>query len=213
VTGQFRVEIPPGTWMEEVSTAWPNARFRLLTGVEVDDGAVELGETTGAEAAEASAAVGEHPTVSEFETLYATGDRVLSQYRTADRTLYDFLESVSVPPEFPLVVEDGWLECSITASRERLGQLDRTLAAAPVDYQLTSLVTAPESAQLLTDRQQEFLESAFAAGYYSIPRERSLTDLASDLDVDPSTASGVLRRAERQVVAWFLTSESDSRRG
>ncbi|WP_049894211.1 helix-turn-helix domain-containing protein [Salinarchaeum sp. Harcht-Bsk1] len=208
MTAQIRVEIPPGTWMEELSTRYPNVRFRLLAGVEVDGGeAVELGEVNGELAVEAAAAVGDHVAIGEYETLYASDERVLSRYRTGDLTLYDFLRSISVPPEFPLVVEDGWLECSITASRDRIDELDRTLTAAPVSYELRSLVAEPDSERLLTDRQRELLRAAFENGYYDVPREQTLTDLAATLDVDPSTASGVLRRAERQVVAWFLSSE------
>ena len=42
--------------------------------------------------------------------------------------------------------------------------------------------------------------------YFEVPRECPLEDLADDLEVDKSTASGVLRRGEGRIVTWFLTS-------
>lgn len=35
-------------------------------------------------------------------------------------------------------------------------------------------------------------------------------ELAAEVGIDLSTASGVIRRAEREVVAWFLTSATES---
>lgn len=211
VTGVFRIELPADAWIHDVSTSCPDVRFRLLSGIEATgESAVELGETSGEAAVEAAAAVGEHPEISEFETLYAGDDRVLSQYRTADRSLYDFLRDASLPPEFPLVVEDGWLECEVTAPRERLTRLEAKMAQSELAYGLRSIVDSPEDEGLLTDRQRELLAAGLASGYYEVPREQTLTELASEVGIDPSTASGVIRRAERQVVAWFLTSATES---
>jgi len=211
VTGVFRIELPADAWIGDVSEAYPDVQFRLLTGIETAAGtAVELGETSGAAAVEAAAAVGEHPAISEFETLYAGGERVLSQYRTADRSLYDFLGDVSLPPEFPLIVEDGWLQCEITAPRKRLTQLETRMAESELSFELRSIADRPDADRLLTDRQRELLAGGLASGYYEVPRERTLTELAEDVGIDPSTASGVIRRAERKIVAWFLASESES---
>lgn len=211
VTGVFRIELPPDAWIRDVSTAFPDVRFRLLTGIEAGGGsAVELGETSGPDAVEAAAGVGDHPAVSEFETLYAGEERVLSQYRTADRSLYGFLRESALPPEFPLVVEDGWLECEVTAPRERLAGLESRMASSELNFELRSIAERPGREGLLTDRQRELLTAGLANGYYDVPRERTLTELADDAGIDPSTASGVIRRAERKIVAWFLASESES---
>lgn len=210
VTGSFRIELPPDAWIRDVSTGFPEVQFRLLSGIQVENGAVELGETTGAAAVEAAAAVDDHPATAEYETLFADDDRILSQYRTSDRSLYDFLQAVTLPPEFPVVVADGWLECEVTAPRERIVALEEHLRASPLDFELRSIAETPDVEHLLTDRQRELLTAAFASGYYEVPRERTLTDLAEDVGIDPSTASGVLRRAERKIVAWFVASESQA---
>jgi hypothetical protein len=56
----------------------------------------------------------------------------------------------------------------------------------------------------LTDRQLDAVETALAAGYYDVPRGASLADVAGALDCADSTASELLRRAEREVFSRLL---------
>ncbi|WP_246998390.1 helix-turn-helix domain-containing protein [Halosolutus gelatinilyticus] len=53
----------------------------------------------------------------------------------------------------------------------------------------------------LTDRQLVAVETALSIGYYAVPREASLADA---LDCAESTASVLLRRAERDLFARVL---------
>jgi hypothetical protein len=52
----------------------------------------------------------------------------------------------------------------------------------------------------LTDRQRETLEVALASGYLEIPRDQSLEDLATELDISPNAASERFRRGVRQLL-------------
>ncbi len=49
------------------------------------------------------------------------------------------------------------------------------------------------------------LEVAVREGYYAVPRDCTITEVADILGVDKSTASTVLRRAEARLVEWFLS--------
>lgn len=55
----------------------------------------------------------------------------------------------------------------------------------------------------LTDRQREVLSTAVACGYYTNPREATLTDVAAELDVTPGTVGDHLRRIEATVFSLF----------
>jgi len=48
-------------------------------------------------------------------------------------------------------------------------------------------------------------------GYFEVPRDCTLAELADEIGVDKSTASGVLRRGEARVLKRFLTG-SDRKR-
>ena len=56
----------------------------------------------------------------------------------------------------------------------------------------------------LTDRQLAAVGTAFELGYYEVPREVTLDEVAAELDCTRSTASVLLRRAERTVFARIL---------
>ncbi|WP_250141932.1 helix-turn-helix domain-containing protein [Halosolutus amylolyticus] len=56
----------------------------------------------------------------------------------------------------------------------------------------------------LTERQLDAVETALAIGYYAVPREASLADVADALDCAESTASVLLRRAERELFTRVL---------
>ena len=52
----------------------------------------------------------------------------------------------------------------------------------------------------LTDRQRAALDAAVAAGYYEVPRQGTVADVAARLDCAPGTASEHLRKAEATLV-------------
>ncbi|ELZ95301.1 HTH DNA binding domain-containing protein [Haloferax mucosum ATCC BAA-1512] len=52
----------------------------------------------------------------------------------------------------------------------------------------------------LTSRQREVLETAVESGYYDIPRQISIEELATELDCSQSTVSEHLRKVESRVL-------------
>lgn len=56
----------------------------------------------------------------------------------------------------------------------------------------------------LTEQQREAVETARRLGYYEVPREGSIEDIAERLDLANSTVSELLRRAEGRLVAETL---------
>lgn len=55
----------------------------------------------------------------------------------------------------------------------------------------------------LTDRQQEVLEIAHENGYYDIPRQTSVREIADEVGCSKSTAANHLRKAEARLVALY----------
>jgi len=62
----------------------------------------------------------------------------------------------------------------------------------------------------LSPRQEEALATAYAGGYYEIPRDCTTADIADELDVGRRTAEEHLRIAERKVMDGFITYLVDS---
>jgi predicted DNA binding protein len=209
LNARLRVALPPDTWISDVSQGFPNAEFRLLTGVALDDGALELGEVLGDAAESAVEAAQSHPNVEEYNLLYADERRALGRYRTTDAGLYELAADTTFPPEYPVIVRDGWFIYELSGTREEFDALRETLENAELRYELLSLVTRSESSGLLTDRQREVLGVARRAGYYEVPRRTTLQTVADRVGIDKSTASEILRRAEGRLVDWYLREETD----
>jgi predicted DNA binding protein len=58
----------------------------------------------------------------------------------------------------------------------------------------------------LTDPQREALRTAYELGYFAIPRGSSLEDVASELDITPSSLSERLRRAQTHIIETTVAS-------
>lgn len=73
----------------------------------------------------------------------------------------------------------------ITADVKRVGEYERSLGSV-----------APE----LTQRQRQALRIARDEGYYAVPREASVENVAEELGVAPGTAAEHLQKAESRVI-------------
>jgi DNA-binding CsgD family transcriptional regulator len=70
---------------------------------------------------------------------------------------------------------------------------------------LTSIDTKGESLlSKLTARQRQMLLTAFALGYYDVPRRISSDDLSRHLNIDKSTIVEHLRKAERKLIGSII---------
>lgn len=208
ISARFRIQLPDGLWITELSQQYPQATFRLLSGTRLDDRAIELGEVSTDHPTAVVEATRTHRSISNYELLESTERRVLGKYETVDTQLYEFAAATALTIEFPVEVQNGWYEFDLTGTRAEFDQLKKQLTASPLSYELQSLVSTRNTDELLTDRQQELLAAAVRAGYFEVPRECTLAELAESVDADKSTVSTVLRRGERRVLDWFLTEKS-----
>jgi len=206
IRARFRIVVSEGVWISEVSTSFPDATFRLLTGVPKGDRALELGEVRTENPERVTDAIRAHPDISEYDQLYADDRRAIGQYEADERALYEFLWESSLPPEFPVVVENGEMEFDLTATREQFEAFSAALDETGRRYDLLALVHTDEQDTLLTDRQREYLTVAHRHGYFEVPRECTLADLADTLGVDKSSASGTIRRGAGRVIGQYILS-------
>ena len=100
---------------------------------------------------------------------------------------------------------NGTVTVDAVGERERLAALVEALATH-VDVSIEAVRDfhrggAPAA---LTDRQRAALDEAVAAGYYEVPREGSVADVAAELDCSTSTAGELLRKAEARVVTALV---------
>lgn len=208
IRARFLVLIPEDIWISTVSTSFPDATFRLLTGVPKGDRSLELGEVRAGDPATVVDAIRSHPDISRFESLYQDADRAIAQYEAVEQRLYEFLWTSSLPPEFPVIIQDGEMEFDVTATRQQFEGFGAALEARGQRYELLSVVETSEEGAFLTERQRECLRVALREGYFDVPRATSLDEVAAALGVDKSTASETIRRGTGRVIEqYFVGSE------
>ncbi|MFB6200535.1 MAG: helix-turn-helix domain-containing protein [Halorhabdus sp.] len=204
IEARFRMQLPADIWIAEISTSYASATFRLLTGAPVGERVLELGEVTASNPEAVSAAIRDHSDVLAYEQLYLEDGTGIAQYETTEQQLYEFLGDSALPPEFPVVVEDGEMEFDVTATREQFETMGTALDASGYEYELLSVVEGRDPETLLTDRQRQCLTVAFREGYFEVPRGCTLEDVADAIGIDKSTASETIRRGSARVLEWFL---------
>ena len=154
------------------------------------------------------AAIDQVPQVVEWTTTGAD-DGFYVYVRTALREreagYRDALDRESV-----LVVPPVELRADRTVRQTMVGHSDEltaALAALPDDVAVDVLWTGRyrrDATRRLSDRQREALTAAWDCGYYETPSEAGLAAVADHLGCATSTASDLLRRAERRLVARAL---------
>jgi hypothetical protein len=153
-------------------------------------------------------ALDQSPFVEGYETTWIDDDSFYAyiehETREADQRFREaFIEQrvLTIPPiEY---TEDGKTKVELVGRDEDVqaviddipGEIDVRIDQIGVyDRDLAVFSSA------LTDRQQEALLAAIDVGYYEVPREGSIEDVAEELDCAASTASNHLRKAESTLV-------------
>ncbi|MEZ3117982.1 helix-turn-helix domain-containing protein [Halobaculum sp. MBLA0147] len=153
--------------------------------------------------------IDEVPQVEEWTTTKFEDEGfyvyVRTQLRTREQQYRQALDRDAV-----LVVPPVELRSDRTVRQTIVGQGDSLSAAIEalpdnVDIEVLRTGTYNRSrGARVSSRQREALIAAWEAGYYEVPREGDIEAVAGALDCATSTASDLLRRAERQIVAATL---------
>ncbi|MFB6352672.1 MAG: helix-turn-helix domain-containing protein [Halobacteriales archaeon] len=101
------------------------------------------------------------------------------------------------------------IDLSIIGSQDEIGRSVEGMVSAGLDVDLERLTEYRGSGSTmdrLTDRQREVVRTAHSLGYYDVPRAASTEEVASELDLDPSTVAEHLQRAERNLMGDVLVS-------
>ncbi|WP_198662078.1 helix-turn-helix domain-containing protein [Halorussus litoreus] len=149
------------------------------------------------------------PDVVDVDLLWKRERTALVQVETTSPPLLFPLWQAGVPVELPFTVLAGRAAWELTTSSDRLSELGEHLDEAGIEYDIESVVEigSSEADRLLTPRQHEVLAIAIDEGYYAVPREATLTDVAETLGVSKSTCSDILHRCESSIITWFAAEE------
>lgn len=204
---RLRITLPEGTWIHDVSTASPEAEFRVLAVIpDLETGTgVGLLEVTAPDLEAVVGAMAAHDGLVAVNPLRASGEECLVEFETTEPLLLVPMQESGVPLELPLTIREGTAVVDLTATQDRLSAFRDRLEALGLSFEVEHVKQVMNAADLLTEKQRTLMLTAVEAGYYDTPRTSTLTDLAAEVGMAKSTVSETLHRAEERVIKQFVS--------
>jgi len=203
-TAKLRITLPEQVWIRQISSAHPDAEFRVLAAFPAEETGVGLLEITAEDLPRVVGAMDDREDIVRLDLQQASEESALVEFETSEPLLLFSVQEAGLPLELPFTIRDGVAEVEVTASRDRLSSFTAQLDAFGMEFDVEYVRELASSESLLTDRQRELLAEAVEAGYYDTPRECSLTELADRVGVAKSTASETLHRVEEKIVKEYV---------
>ncbi|MFC6717812.1 helix-turn-helix domain-containing protein [Natrialbaceae archaeon GCM10025810] len=198
------VTMPEQVWIQQISTAHPDATFRVLAAVPGAKSGFALVRITGPDVAAVIEDMNDHPQLTEITLAQWSDNEATVHFETTAPLLMFSSRDSGMPIELPVEIRDGEATIEVTGSRERLAELAEQLTNFGLQYRIEHVRERLHESQLLSDRQLEVVVAAVEQGYYDTPRRSSLTELAEHLGIAKSTCSETLHRAEEAIIKRFV---------
>lgn len=209
---KLTIEIPDHTWIGDLSTAYPEVTFQVVTSIPGEEIGIGLVRLTTADPLPLITDIQSRDDIEDLELLWKHDDEALLQIETLNPLPLLPVLRAGVPLKMPFDIQNGVATWELTTSTTRLSSLREHLDDLGIGFAIEYVrrIDASQADQLLTDRQQEVLLAAVEAGYYRAPRESTLGDVADALDIANATCSDVLHRAEGHIIHWFVEEHTEA---
>lgn len=209
VVAEFQVR-SPDLPMEQALESVPAMEIELVTEVGTDpDRPYLFFWARGDDFQAFDAALAADPTVAEVQVYTEFEEEVLYRLRVTAET-----EVVSYPVLLELGADrlqtvhlDGWWHVRMRfPNRSALSDLHGWYRDRGVEFDLERIYTDPghDGASNLTDPQREVLQVALRLGYFEVPRQSSMDEVAEELGISEQAVSERLRRGHKKLVARHL---------
>lgn len=207
VEARLRVELPDGQWKANVSRAYPDISFQILSTVMCGGRAVETVVFSGCDTDGCLSTLDLQPDICNCTVVEQSGNRTTVRLETADPTILSATVKAGAPLVYPVDLKAAELRATFVGTHAALSSLGNQLRTNGVDVDVAYIQSDHDVGQILTDRQAEVLFTAVDHGYYRSPRNCTLTEVAERLDIAKSTCSETLQRAEEAVIEYFCVRQ------
>ncbi len=194
--------MPAASWLGRFTRAHPSVRVDVLDRLEMDaqETLFSVRVTPGRPGgwhAELAALPGVH----RVEALREDADEAVLRVFFEGATFLPLLRSHGLVRQFPFPVQNGDARWTVVGPAAKVRALAARLRRDPgVRLEAIGPGLAAESRPWLTARQREVLRHAVTSGYFEVPRRVTLSQLARQIGVAPSTLSVTLATVERKVL-------------
>jgi len=205
---RLRVELPPGQWKADVTYEFPSTTVHLQNSVVANGDTVEVVSLSDNPCIDCFRAIVSHSAIDASSIVHRSEQEIILQLETSLSPVLMAANRAGAPLSYPIELIDGHALIDIIGTHERIKRFGTQMTEAEINFDTLSLQKGRESKQVLTHRQREFLHAALDLGYYETPRQCTLTEVATEMDVAKSTCCSILHRAEQAIIEDFVTRYS-----
>ena len=108
------------------------------------------------------------------------------------------------------VTKDGWQLKQQFANRDELAAYRDSCLRAGADFRLDRLYESGSTSETIpgvSEKQREALLAAYEAGYFTVPRQTSLEDIAAELGISQSALAERLHRGQSHLLEHYFYDE------
>ncbi|WP_049955225.1 helix-turn-helix domain-containing protein [Halostagnicola larsenii] len=195
-------------WLAALSTEFPETLFNVSATIPINEGLLGIVEVRTSDDGRLMRTIEEESEVESCELLHADDQMAVFQFTSRMTESYGALISSGTVPQYPVSLQNGWYSAQLTASQEQLSEYLDEITEVGIPYEVISLTHSYNPSEVLTERQWQVVTEAVERGYYEATRRCTLTELAEVFDINKSSMSKLLQRAENRIVAEFVARAS-----
>jgi predicted DNA binding protein len=210
---RFNLEIPKQMMLSVISQKYPDLVFNILS-------LLPLGQEIGSCSLQIKGKSMMHDREKVLEDMQKFNLKtiilgnipgyILLNLQIGDPWFLQTIIRLELMLHYPLQIRNGIISLQLIANRMKIDHLFSELDKNKIDYDLRE-ITFYRPAHLLTPKQDNVLTDALKLGYYEIPRNISLSELAKKYKISPSALSGTFRRIEKKLGNDYLKRKNDQK--
>ncbi len=206
---RIKIKFPEQIWISEIFKNYPDIKMEISHFLPYD-----LEKSIGNSVIEILhynidpiiEQISNHPSVFELNIIEKEENKVKFNVKTKDPYLLYAIIKCGVLVDFPVRVEEGFAYWRLISSRERIDQLLTLFEQKNIDFELLRIGVSPyiieDDKNKLTFDESSILDKAISLGFFEIPRNISLEELATQLGKSKSALSVMLRKIIKKKVLF-----------
>lgn len=191
-------------WLADLSTKLSETTLKVSATIPTEEGLLGIVEVRTSDSEILVSYLREVSEINSFEVLHEDDQVILFQFMSQMTESYSVLLASGIVPQYPVSLQNGWYSAELTASQERLSEYLDELSTVGIPYKIVSVTHSYDPNEVLTDRQWQAITEAVERGYYENSRHCTLVELADTFDINKSSMSKLLQRAEIRIVKEFV---------
>lgn len=204
---RVKIKFPEDIWISDIFKKFPDVRMNILFFLPYD-----FEELIGNSFIEIFhykpqaiiKHIKKHKSVVDFSLVEKENNRLKINVKTKDPYLLYAVIKCGVLVDFPVRIRDGNAYWKLVSSREGIDKLLTIFEKKNLDFELLRIGNSPfdlkKKASQLTIEESQVLDQAISLGFFDIPRNISLEQLANKLGKSKSSLSVMLRKIIKKKV-------------